>query len=146
MKKLILSVLFFSLLSHIFAQGNGMPPMPPAFDEVQKKEKQENFTRKFVMPQSCKVLPQMIVFLPPPMEADYNRCKNDLGYPYSDFATFQLKKMVQNPFTIKNISIVPDFKEVYKIELTEQISKESSEEKVLFCNSSVTKCIKGDIF
>jgi len=146
MKKFILSVSSIFLVSSLFAQDNGMPPMPPVFDEVKKNKSQENFTRKFVMPKSCKVLPQMIVFLPPPMEEDYNRCKNDLGYPYPEFADHQLKKMIKNPFVIKDVSILSDFKEVYKIELTEEISKDKSENRVLFCNSSVTKCIKGDIF
>jgi hypothetical protein len=137
MKLKIILILFFNLLlaNSLFADvDREMPPMPPA------EKPKEKPMQKFVLPHSCRVLPQMIVFLPPPMEADYHRCRNDLGFPNINYAQYRLKKLIKDDFTIKNISIIKDFNQLYEIEILVKNQNIS-----LYCNSSVTKCIRGDI-
>ena len=108
---------------------NPKVPMPPSFGGLAKP-----------YPESCKPLPRMIVFLPPPMEADFRKCKNDLYMPtVADASLVLLKKFGKGVSDIK-ISLADGFYQLYQVDF-----KLNGKEKRIFVNGNLTKFIDGNI-
>jgi hypothetical protein len=126
MKKLA-TVLLLASVSSLFA-GNSTPPMPPSFGGVSEKP----------YPESCKSLPKMIVFLPPPMEVDFIQCKNDLNMP----TVFETQQALNIKFgagvsEIK-VALAEGFHQLYRVDF-----KLSGTTKTIFVNGDLTKFIDG---
>jgi hypothetical protein len=127
MKKIISLVTVFSL--SLFALQ--MPPMPP----FGMKQKQHN-----TLPQSCKVIPPMLRHLPPPMEIDFELCRNDLNIPSLNSVYLYLNKYISKKAILKHIQVLSDFNQLYKV--TYLLNQT---EKTIFCNKTATKCISGEL-
>lgn len=132
-KKIYLAILPISLLAA------NMPPMPPMIPNIDMKPTPSKSVKK-TTPQSCELLPPMVVFIPPPMENMLNDCKNQLHLPKNEQVEKSILKGVYKNSKIKSISITEDFAQLYKIVLSE-----NKKEIELFCNSTLSKCIKGEI-
>jgi hypothetical protein len=115
MKKVFLSLSLFTY--GVYALE--MPPMPPmiSMKDTNKTVKTETKkgTTKRTTPESCDLIPPMVIFLPPPMEKDVTTCKNELFMPKKDFAAKQLEKLFKKKVKIISIEIVPKFNQLYKI-------------------------------
>lgn len=83
-----------------------MPPMVPNIDVVEDKQQK---------PDSCAMIPPMVLFLPPPMEIELVNCKNKMGLPKKEFAEKQLSKLLKKDIKIDKIEIVKKFNQLYKI-------------------------------
>jgi len=70
---------------------------------------------KPAMPKSCELIPPMVIFLPPPMEVEISKCKNELYKPKKEFAEKQLSKLFKKKTKIKSIEIVEKFNQLYKV-------------------------------
>lgn len=90
-----------------------MPPMPPMLNLNKDLNKSES--KKYDLPESCKMIPPMVILLPPPMEIELNKCKNEMYKPKIDVAAKQLEKLLNKKVTIKKIEIVDKFNQLYKI-------------------------------
>jgi len=123
MKKFILCLPLFLFASEVTMPP--MPPMPPNIKLTKKNKPQKK--EKNVLPKECRIIPPMIIFLPPPLEVDLRKCKNRLFMPQVKDVEKKLKVKV------KKIEIVDGFSELYKI---------VTNKKVLFCNKDLTKCFE----
>ncbi|NWF65841.1 MAG: hypothetical protein HXX81_00045 [Campylobacterales bacterium] len=132
-KKSLVALLYSTLL---FASD--MPPMPPIIMDGVNSSQQKDISNVEVkkgnsenkasaMPKECEVLPPMIIFLPPPMEADLTLCKNALHKPTLE----NVKKTYKDAVSV---DIAEEFKELYKITLKNK--------KELYCNSSLSTCLE----
>ena len=128
MKKMILASVF-TTLSLVASQMPPMPPMPPSLGGGVKHKS----TKNTKTPKECDLLPPMVIFLPPPMEAQLDSCKNALYKPKKEFATKQLSKLFKKKIVIKSIKILKKFSKLYRIEY---------KDGVVLCNSKVDACIK----
>lgn len=124
------TVLMLVSISSLFASPS-TPPMPPSFGVKSDKP----------YPESCKSLPKMIVFLPPPMEVDFIKCKNDLNMPTVDEAKEALEIKFGKGVDKVAVSLAEGFHQLYKVEF--QLNKES---KTVFVNGTLTKFINGSLF
>jgi hypothetical protein len=124
MKKIVSAIIIASVTS-LFATPT--PPMPPSFGSTMNKP----------FPKSCKALPRMIVFLPPPMEMDFIQCKNDLNMPMISTAS---KVLVQKFGKVSNIRIelAQGFTQLYKIDFVQ-----NGKNKTIFSNGAMTNFIDG---
>jgi len=125
MKKLLIFMPFFLLAN----QSIPMPPMPPALP-VNNQKKIKHQKKKSSLPKECNIIPPMLIFMPPPLEADLAKCKNKLFLPKLSFAK---KVFAKKHLKVKNISIVEGFIEVYKI---------STNKGDFYCNKDLSKCFK----
>lgn len=104
--------LLFTTCAVLYAESIPMPPMPPSLGTAKtsktKDEKQQ-------MPKSCELMPPMVVFLPPPMEAGLSECKNELNKPKKEFVEKQLKRLLKKDVKVKTIEIVEKFDQLYKV-------------------------------
>jgi hypothetical protein len=132
-KKIYLAILPISLLAA------NMPPMPPMIPNIDMKPT-PTASVKNATPQSCELLPPMVVFIPPPMEKMLNDCKNQLHLPKNEQVEKNILQGEYKKLKIKSISITEDFAQLYKIVITND-----KKEIELFCNSNLSKCIKGEI-
>ncbi|MEA3315206.1 MAG: hypothetical protein U9Q30_05065 [Campylobacterota bacterium] len=89
-----------------------MPPMVPNIDVVENNKSKETKNKK---PDSCAMIPPMVLFLPPPMEIELVKCKNKMGLPKKEFAQKQLSKLFKKDIKIEKIEIVEKFNQLYKI-------------------------------
>jgi len=87
-----------------------MPPMVPNIDVAKHNKSIEN-----KKPDSCAMIPPMVLFLPPPMEIELVKCKNQMGLPKKEFAQKQLSKLLKKDIKISKIEIVKKFNQLYKI-------------------------------
>ena len=121
------TVLMLLSVSSLFS---GTPPMPPSFGVQASKP----------YPASCKTLPRMIVFLPPPMEVDFVKCKNDLNMP----TLFETKRAVEKEFgkDVKNLSInlAKGFNQLYQVQF-----ELNGKNRVIFVNSQLDRFIDGAV-
>ena len=127
MKKIV-STLILTSMTSLFAMQT--PPMPPSLGANSSK----------AYPQSCKALPKMIVFLPPPMESDFIQCKNDLNMP----TVFETTKAILSRFgkdiSGVKVSLAEGFHQLYKVDFSQ--NKKSI---TIFVNGSLTKFIDGSV-
>lgn len=101
-------------LSSILVYALDTPPMPPMLPmEAMKNTKQKENKNK--QPKSCSMIPPMVIFLPPPMEAELTKCKNELYTPKKEFAEKQLKKLFKKDVKVLKIESVKKFSQLYKI-------------------------------
>jgi len=127
MKKILLFLPLFLLASEVTMPP--MPPMPPAIKltKSDKNKKSQKKEKKDILPKECRIIPPMLIFMPPPLEVDLRKCKNRLFMPTIKEVQKKLKVKV------KKIEIVDGFSELYKI---------VTNKKVLFCNKDLTKCFE----
>jgi hypothetical protein len=118
----------------LFAQNLPMPPMPPALplDNTKAKTSKKSKHTENKMPKECQIIPPMLIFMPPPLEADLTKCKNKLFMPGVEKAKKGFFKKFKN-IKIKKISIVEGFNELYEIK---------TNKGKFYCNKDVTKCFK----
>lgn len=128
MKK-ILSISIFITITLLAGQMPPMPPMPPSIGG----KKQPQSKKQVKMPKECELLPPMVIFLPPPMEAQLDSCKNALYKPKKEFAQKQLSKILKKKITIKSITILKKFSKLYRIEYNGG---------TVLCNDKVDACIQ----
>jgi hypothetical protein len=124
-------LLFFIPLI-LFAQNQIlMPPMPPNMN-IEKKHVNKSQQKKPEnnLPKECKIIPPMLIFMPPPLESDLIKCKNKLFLPKLEVAkkVFSKKNM-----KVKSVSIVEGFVELYKV---------STDKGDFYCNKTLNKCFK----
>ena len=103
-------ILYNILLISTLLVGSQMPPMPPMIPSIDTKK-----SVKSTMPKSCELIPPMVIFLPPPMEAELVKCKNNLHKPKKEFVEQQLSKLLRKNIKDKKIEIVKKFNQLYKV-------------------------------
>lgn len=134
---------FFLVTSSIVAllANSNMPPMPPPMPMVMdaKSKNPPKESESSSMPQECEGVPPMIIFLPPPLEAELHKCKNKLFMPKKDSANELMSKLLKDKVEILKISIVEEFSELYEIEI--KTSKNILE--TYYCNKHITKCFRS---
>ena len=131
MKKIVIAF-GIALLPALFA-AEDMPPMPmsPPADAV----KPNKVVPK--PPQECDAVPPMLIYLPPELEKDMAVCKNLLYKPSMEAAQKALEKIFAQKVQIKDISMVPKYKELYRI-----VAIVDKKERALYCNSDVDACLE----
>ena len=106
-------------LATLFALGLhavDMPPMPPMIPTLDtKKSVETKSNKKSTMPKSCELIPPMVIFLPPPMEAELINCKNKMFKPKKELVKKQLEKLFKKKIVVKKIEIVKKFNQLYKV-------------------------------
>jgi len=108
-----------------------MPPMPPSLPvNNNTKIKHKKIEKKPSLPKECSIIPPMLIFMPPPLEADLTKCKNKLFMPKIEYAK---KIFSKKHLKVKSVSIVNGFIEVYKI---------STNKGNYYCNKNLSKCFK----
>jgi len=127
MKKMIFLQIIVSIVL-VVSKALSSPPVPP----VLGMQKQKISKKK--IPKECKLLPPMIVFLPPPMEKELNECKNKLFKPEKDFAQKRLSKILKRKIIIKSITILKKFSRLYRIRY--------NNDKIVLCNDNISACIE----
>ncbi len=131
MKKIVSAIAVFSLTTGSMFAGNDMPPMPPSFGTKAPK----------TYPTSCNSLPQMIVFLPPPMEVDFIQCKNDLNMPSVLDTTKALITKFGKTITGVKVTLAEGFHQLYKVDF-----KLGETQKTILVNSELSKFINAPEF
>ena len=125
MRKLLIFLPFVLLAN----QTVPMPPMPPAMNLGNKKaDVQKN--AKSVLPKECRIIPPMIIFLPPPLENSLVKCKNRLFKPKLNYAK---KIFAKKHIKVKSVNTVEGFNELYKIK---------TDKGNFYCNKTLSKCFK----
>jgi len=109
-----------------------MPPMPPMMGSIGTTDSNKSKETKKYDP--CAVIPPMVLFLPPPMEAELSACKNKMGLPKKEFAQKQLSKLLKKKIIVTKIEIVEKFSELYKITYNDN--------ETILTNKSVNAFIK----
>ena len=97
---------FYCLLCSILLNAGDKLPMPPSMPSIDKKS---------VLPDSCNMVPPMILFLPPPLEKNLIKCKNDIKIPKKKFVQKQLSKLLKKKIVVNTITVVPKFNQLYKV-------------------------------
>ncbi len=108
--KYIIFSLFISTVILNAKESIPMPPMIPSLDTKQNTNKKNSS-----IPKSCELIPPMVIFLPPPMEAELSKCKNELHKPKKEFVEKQLSKLFKKQVKVTKIEIVKKFNQLYKI-------------------------------
>ena len=128
MKK-ILAFLPFVLFAN---EAVPMPPMPPVMNlSSNKKTVVKKSTKvKNKLPDECKVIPPMLIFMPPPLENDLTKCKNKMFKPKLSYAK---KIFAKKHLKVKSVNTVEGFSELYEIK-----TNKSS----FYCNKNLSKCFK----
>ena len=130
--------LFTCLLASVILKADEIT-MPPAIPSIgltpKSKLKTENKMDK--TKDSCKIIPPMLIHLPPMLEKDLDICKNKLYLPSKNIAEKKLKKMLKKDIKVKKISILNGFSMLYKVE---------SNEGVFYCNRYISKCLTPNIY
>ena len=135
MKKILLAICYTSL---VWSQNLTMPPMPPSIPMIQQKSHttppRPNTTKKQpTMPQECSIIPPMLIFMPPPLEADLARCKDKLYLPKKEQAYKRLQQILKQKIKIYSIKPVKGFIEVYAIK---------TDKGMYYCNKDVNRCFQ----
>ncbi len=151
-------VLFFTLPLMLFASE--MPPMPPGFFETKKettteipkeKEKKDVKVRKSPFPEECDVLPPMLFSLPPPMQADMDKCTAALYRP-SNENLMKALYVLEGGVDVEIISVeeAEGFKQIYEVKYKlakktstntqfKVINQKEENYKVIYSNPKATK-------
>ena len=128
MKKIV-PILMLASITSLFAMPS-TPPMPPSFGMKSDKP----------YPKSCKALPKMIVFLPPPMESDFIQCKNDLNMPLISEATKSIITQFGKGISSVKVSLAKGFHQLYRVDFTQD-----KKSRTVFVNGSLTKFIDSSV-
>ena len=112
-------ILYFFIAISTLLYAVDMPPMPPMVPTMKNKTTHAQSTKKqkkSSMPKSCGLIPPMVLLLPPPMEKDLVKCKNDLYKPKKEFVAKQLAKLFKKKkVNVTKIEIMEDFNQLYKV-------------------------------
>lgn len=106
------SLLLLSIFT-IFVNAVDTIPMPPMIPALDSKQNTNN--TKSTMPKSCELIPPMVIFLPPPMQVELSKCKNELYKPKKEFVEKQLSKLFNKKIQVSKVEIVKKFDQLYKI-------------------------------
>ena len=128
MKKII-SILAIASMTSLFAMPS-TPPMPPSFGVKIDKP----------YPQSCKALPKMIVFLPPPMESDFIQCKNDLNMPTIAETTKAILSKFGKDISNVDLNLAKGFHQLYRVDFIQ-----GKKDRTIFVNGTLTKFIDSSV-
>jgi len=115
-----------------------MPPMPPMMANPEKSPKIKPAPKASNLPAECTGMPPMIIFLPPPMEAELVKCKNALNKPKLDGVSKKLSQLSGKNVKIKSVTIANGFKELYAVKFVM-----NKEDRMMYCNSDLSSCIEG---
>jgi len=127
-----------ALFLTIVVGATEMPPMPPMMANPEKAPQTKPAPKGSALPQECSGMPPMIIFLPPPMEAELVKCKNALHKPKLDGVSKKLSQLSGKNIKIKSVGIANGFKELYTVKFTMD-----KEDRMLYCNSDLSSCIEG---
>ncbi len=128
---LLYKVILLSVASTVFvhaAEAPPMPPMPPMFSTPAK-----TVAKKQQTPDSCQLIPPMVIHLPPPMEKELVNCKNELFLPSKTLVEKNLSNLLKKQIKVEKIEIVAKFNQLYKITYSDG---------VILTNKSVDAFIK----
>jgi hypothetical protein len=129
MKKLATLIVSLSATS-LFAGQSMMPPMPPSFPKAENRG----------TPKSCKTIPMMLVHLPPPMQVEFDTCKNDMFLPFNSKTAQVLVKKFGKEAKLINVSVAEGFHRLYKVDFA--LGKEM---KTIYTNETLTKFLDSQI-
>ena len=132
---LLYKVILLSVASTVFvhaAEAPPMPPMPPMFSTPAKTATQ-TVAKKQQTPDSCQLIPPMVIHLPPPMEKELVNCKNELFLPSKTLVEKNLSNLLKKQIKVEKIEIVAKFNQLYKITYSDG---------VILTNKSVDAFIK----
>jgi hypothetical protein len=104
------------------------PPSVPTFP-VHNKEKKED---------PCRLVPPMIVNLPPPLEEARSACVLERMKPDMRYILVVLRKKFGEDLQVINVKGVMGFSDLYAIDLAK-----SGKRSTLFCDSMLKHCIEG---
>lgn len=130
-------VLFFSasvLLSLPLVAGD--IPMPPSISSLSAKSDLKKSVKKDQSNDACKIIPPMLVHLPPMLENDLGKCKNSLHMPSISVAEKRLQDMLKKKVKVRKVSIVKGFSMLYKVE---------SDVGDFYCNRYVDRCLSSSM-
>jgi len=106
------SVFVLSITSVALLSALDMPPMPP---KLVTKSVTSSTKKESTLPKSCQMLPPMVFKLPPPMEIELTKCKNELYFPTKFIVEKNLSKFLKRKIVVSKIEIVKDFKQLYRV-------------------------------
>jgi len=115
-----------------------MPPMPPMMANPSKAPQTKPAPKAPNLPAECTGMPPMIIFLPPPMEAELVKCKNALHKPKLDGVSKKLSQLSGKNVEIKSVKIANGFKELYAVKFVM-----NKKDRMMYCNSDLSSCIEG---
>jgi len=90
------------------------------------------------LPKECSSIPPMILFLPPPLEAELHNCKVALNIPDNNTTSDMLQKNLKKKLTITAIRPLFNSENIFEIEYMAKNKKES-----IICNKTMDSCIKN---
>jgi len=111
MKNKIITLLLLSTFGYTIE----MPPMPPMVAMDKQNYSKNHKQTKRSTPKSCDMVPPMVVFLPPPMQVEVDKCNNQLHIPKKELVEKNLSKALKKKISVKKIEIVEKFNQLYKI-------------------------------
>jgi len=116
-------------------------PMPPSMPSIMvKKDVTKNGVKKSAKKEksndACKIIPPMLVHLPPMLENDLDKCKNSLHMPSVSTAEKRLRSMLKRDLKVSKVSAVKGFSMLYKIE---------SNVGEFYCNRYVDRCLTSSM-
>ena len=82
------------------------PPMMPPMVPVVKST---------TVIDSCKMIPPMILRLPPPMESSLIKCKNESNIPSKVLLEKRLTTLLKKKVKVQKVEIVKKFNQLYKV-------------------------------
>lgn len=115
-------------------------PMPPAMPSIALKKDVakdvKKSTKKEKSNNACKIIPPMLVHLPPMLEKDLDKCKNSLYMPDTSVAEKRLRDILKKDVKVSKVSTVKGFSMLYKIE---------SDSGDFYCNRYVDRCLTSSM-
>lgn len=123
MKKLLVLIAIISLNA-----TNVM--MPPSIPDIKLPTHTKHKTKKPI--DKCKLIPPMLINIPPMLEDDLDSCKNKLYLPNKKTATQKLHKLLKTKIIIKNIKSTEGFSMLYQI---------ITNKGTFYCNRNIDRCI-----
>ena len=109
-KTVLLSVVSLTLLNAM-----DTPPMMPPMVPPVHKSKKEISKKEVSTIDSCKMIPPMILHLPPPMESSLIKCKNEENIPSKKLLEKQLSTLLKRKVKVLKVEIVKKFNQLYKV-------------------------------
>jgi hypothetical protein len=117
-----------------------MPPSIPPINLSVKKDTNSIHKRsnhhKPKRDDACKLIPPMLVHLPPMLEDSLDACKNGLYLPSKSIAKKRLGKLLKRSVEVRSVVAVKGFSMLYKIE---------SNVGIFYCNRDINSCLGANI-
>jgi len=121
----LVSVILISALFTLSSIARNLPN-PPSMPSLTAKNKDD----------ACKIIPPMLVHLPPMLEKDLDKCKNSLYKPSINLAEKKLHDLLKRGVKVYKVTIVKGFSMLYKIE---------SDDGDFYCNRYVDRCLTSSL-